>query len=453
MSRGSYYASLAVALAAEEGKNAKLVPAPGSGLLVPVGSGSVETASGSGSRDLVPADDAAPVPVPAEEVPPVQASAVPASAGPVVPDDSTSPEPEPETEPLGGWKKLALGVTVVLAIGLFAYAAAGSYTSVGQLAAHHKVPLPSLVPLGIDGSLILALLADIILTWIGHPIWWLRASARGFVAGSVAANAAAGWPDLVAVFLHCFPPIIIMLVTEAGRVPLLRKHAAQKRERAKKAGHDGIPWERWAAAPISTVVMWRRMALWGVKSYETAVAAEITRRRAIVQLRVHYGRRWRSKAPGDLVWLLRTGNRLEEASAKVAEITAPEPETGRNRGTGTARRSKPGTGNRNSRTRTRERARNRHTRTGNPDRKSGTKPGRTRNHAHGTRPAADLDPALVEDVRIRMASHRQAYGRDITLEELRVAIGRRKAVAGALMRAARAQGIPDTAPVAEEAQR
>lgn len=435
MNRESYYDHLMVAMDADRARKARLVPSS-SGLLVPAGSGSVETVNGSGSAVAVPMEDAEPVPVPV----------VPGSADTAVPDRDTDGGPARAAESeqkLTGWKMFALVATVVLAVALFAYAAAGSYASVGQLAAHHKVPLPSLVPLGIDGSLILALLSDIVLTWIGHPIWWLRASARGFVAGSVAANAAAGWPDPVAVFLHCFPPIIIMLVTEAGRVPLLRKHAAKKRDQAKKEGHDGIPWERWAAAPVSTAVMWRRMALWGVKSYETAVAAEVTRRRAIVQLRMHYGRRWRSKAPGDLVWLLRTGNRLEEASAKVTEITSPESGTDRNQGTGTARQKKTGTGNRNPRTRNRGRGRNRHGQPGNPDQKTGTRPGRTRNQAAGNHATADLDPALVEDVRTRMANHRKTHGRDITVEEMRIAIGRRKAVAGALMRAARAQGIPD----------
>lgn len=444
MSRESYLHALGLALAQEQVKEGLLVPAPGSGLLVPVGSGSAGKSSGSGSCSPVPAADAAPVPVPAVPAPVSSATAVPAAHADAGSGAGGSTADDAEAK-LSGWKKFSLAVTMILAAGLFAYAAAGSYTSVGQLAANHHVPLPSLVPLGIDGSLILALLADIVLTWIGHPIWWLRASARGFVAGSVAANAAAGWPDPIAVFLHCFPPVIIMLVTEAGRVPLLRKHAAQKRERAKQDGRDGIPWERWAAAPLSTLVMWRRMALWGVKSYEKAVAAEVTRRRAIVQLRVHFGRRWRWKAPGDLVWLLRTGNRLEEACAKVAAIT--EPDTG----TGIGRDGASGTGNRNPRTRNQKRTGNRRTRNGNPGRGTGTKTSRTGNQGPGTRTSAGLDPALVEDVRQRIAQHRREHGQDPTVAAIAIAIGRRKTVAGQLMHAARAQGIPDAQ--AAEAQR
>lgn len=46
-----------------------------------------------------------------------------------------------------------VGVALV-AVCLFGYGAAGSYTSVTHLAAAHHVPLPRLVPVCIDGGLV-----------------------------------------------------------------------------------------------------------------------------------------------------------------------------------------------------------------------------------------------------------------------------------------------------------
>lgn len=378
-----------------------------------------ETTPVPGSRPAVPGGEM-PVPVPGHH-------RVPGSGG--SPHDSSAPG----GSRLSGLQKCALAATIILALALFVYAAAGSYQSVSGLAATHHVPLPGWVPLGIDGSLILALLADIVLTWIGHPIWWLRAATRGFVAGSVAANAAAGWPDPVAVFLHCFAPIIVLLVTEAGRIPMLRSHRAVRRRKRAEDGHDPIPLARWLAAPASTLVMWRRMALWGVRSYTQAVTAEVTRRKAIVQLRVHYGRRWRKHAPGDLVWLLRTGNRLEEACARVAAITEPEAGTAGNHGTGTSRDKKPGTGNRNRRTRNSRHGGNRRGPAGNRNAGTGT----------GNQDADEAtDPVLLADVRRRIAEHRQKHGRELTVDELRAAIHTRKSVAARALRDARKAG-PD----------
>jgi hypothetical protein len=343
---------------------------------------------------------------------------------------------------LSRWQAWAGVLTIALALGVFAYGAAGSYDSVFHLAERHKVPLPRLVPIGVDGGLVLALLADIVLTWIRQPIWWLRDAARTLVGGSVIANAAAGWPDPIAVFLHCFAPLIVLLITEAGRTALLRKNAEDD-------GRDGIPLVRWLASPLATAALWRRMALWGLKSYAAAVTAEVSRRQAIMQLQQHYGHQWRKLAPGDLVWLLRTGNRLQEACARVGAITAADSETGtgnqaagnRNRrsgsGTGNRRPAKPRTGTGNHRKAKSPR--------GNPD--TGTSRPRARNQAN-----PEPDHALLADVRRRMEDHRQRHGREMTAAELAIAIGRRKATALELMRAARAREPQPAAKAAEASQ-
>jgi hypothetical protein len=389
-------------------------------------------------------------PVPETSAVPGSGSAVPGSgatvsntAVPAVPTrDSGTGNASGGFDGLTKWQIAAALSTVAVAVAVFVYGAAGSYNSVWNLAVEHHVPLPRLVPLGVDGGLVLAVLTDIVVTWIGQPLWWLRIATRGFVSGSVAANAAAGWPDPIAVFLHCFAPVIVLLVTEAGRAALLRKHA-------EADGRDPIPLARWFASPLATPALWRRMALWGVKSYAKAVTAEVSRRQAIMQLQQHYGHRWRKAAPGDLVWLLKTGNRLEEACARVAAMTAPQDGTG-NPGTRAGRGKKAGTGSRSTGTRSRS-GTGKHSGNrghGNPRGSRGTGTGAG---WPGNRAAAAPDPVLLADVARRIAEHRERHGREITVAELAIALGRRKAVAGELLRAARAQGNQEDSAV--EAQR
>lgn len=72
----------------------------------------------------------------------------------------------------------------------------GSYQTVSGLAKRREIPLAWLVPVGIDGGLIGVVVLDLVLSWIGQPIGWLRQFVQVLTVGTVAANAAAGWPDL-----------------------------------------------------------------------------------------------------------------------------------------------------------------------------------------------------------------------------------------------------------------
>ena len=71
-------------------------------------------------------------------------------------------------------QRWAIGGVALAAGCLLAYGVAGSYTSVAHLASTHDVPLPRLVPVGIDGGLVGTVLLDIVLTWTGFPVRWLR---------------------------------------------------------------------------------------------------------------------------------------------------------------------------------------------------------------------------------------------------------------------------------------
>jgi len=203
---------------------------------------------------------------------------------------------------LSGGQRLAVGVSVLLGLCLAIYGVAGSYNTVSILAERKGVPLARLVPVGIDGGLIAVVVLDLVLSWIGQPIGWLRQLVRALTVGTVAANAAAGWPDLVSAGLHAAAPLMLLAMVEAGRTVLLRRIGGLAGQ-----ARDPIPAARWLLAPWSTWLMWRRMVLWQEGGFHAALDAEQERRRVVVLLRARYGRRWRRHAPADLAWMPRPG--------------------------------------------------------------------------------------------------------------------------------------------------
>lgn len=231
----------------------------------------------------------------------------------------TSRSPQHHKRSLKPWQvRTVAGLIGAIALALAAYAAAASYESVSHLAASRDVPLPWLNPIGIDGGLAGVILFSIALIWIRKPIGWLRFTARLFAAGTIAANLAAGWPDPVSMGLRAAAPVLFVVLVEATYTLLVHRDD----ERA-----DRIPRARWILAPLPTFRMWRRMKLWEIRSYPQALDMELSRRQAIMKLSALYEDGWREGAPDDLVWMLTEGVRMDEALARVAELTKPpEPE-------------------------------------------------------------------------------------------------------------------------------
>src|SRR5882757_9617012 len=209
-------------------------------------------------------------------------------------------------------QRTAVGISVTLGLALAAYGMAGSYETVSDLARREWVPLPGLVPVGIDGGIVGVVVLDLVFTWTGQPLGWLRQLVRLLTIGTVAATAAAGWPDPVAVGLHAAAPLMLLAMVEAGRAVLLRLVGERK-----GTCRDRIPLARWVLAPWRTWLLWRRMVLWSISDYHQAVDVELSLGRAITLLRSMYGRRWMRDAPAELVWMLRTGVSAAEACARV----------------------------------------------------------------------------------------------------------------------------------------
>jgi hypothetical protein len=171
---------------------------------------------------------------------------------------------------------------------------------------------PSWSQPALTGGLVAVVVLDLVLTWIGNPVVWLRQLVRVLSVGTFAANAMAGWPDPIATGLHAAAPVMVLAMIEAGRTVLLRRIG-----QAQGTRREPIPLTRWVLAPWRTFLLWRRMALWQITSYRAAVDTELQLRRTITLLRMRYGRRWWRQAPADLVWMLRTGVAVDEAFMRV----------------------------------------------------------------------------------------------------------------------------------------
>ncbi|MET7685547.1 DUF2637 domain-containing protein, partial [Streptomyces sp. NPDC005423] len=68
---------------------------------------------------------------------------------------------------------------------------------------------------------------------------------------------------------------------------------------------EGVRLTRWLLSPLPTFLLWRRMKLWELRSYEQVIKLE--QERLVYQARLHsrFGRAWRRKAPVESLMPLR----------------------------------------------------------------------------------------------------------------------------------------------------
>lgn len=220
---------------------------------------------------------------------------------------------------LSHWQtRVVVAVVAVVATGLAVYSAAASYSTITALAVEYGLPLPRLVPLGLDGGLFGAVVITIALIWLRKPVWWFGMVSRMFAAGVIAANAAAGWPRPVGVGLRIAAPVLFIVIIEAGQYVLLYLNDDAQAER-KRRRDERIPVARWVLAPFATFVIWRRKKLWADSRLpQTAIDAELS----IIRLADFYGEDWREKAEADLVWMVESGVNMDEVLERVRKLTS-----------------------------------------------------------------------------------------------------------------------------------
>ncbi|WP_406482719.1 DUF2637 domain-containing protein [Streptomyces sp. NBC_01615] len=214
---------------------------------------------------------------------------------------------------LGRAHRLLIATVVAGALVIAGIGFAGSYAAVRELAIKKGFGNFSYVfPIGIDAGICVLLALDLLLTWIRIPFPLLRQTAWLLTVATIAFNGAAAWPDPLGVGMHAVIPVLFVVSVEAAR------HAIGRIADITADKHmEGVRLTRWLLSPVPTFLLWRRMKLWELRSYEQVIKLE--QDRLVYQARLHsrFGRAWRRKAPVESLMPLR----LARYGVPLAETT------------------------------------------------------------------------------------------------------------------------------------
>nr|WP_254710363.1 DUF2637 domain-containing protein [Streptomyces lunaelactis] len=210
--------------------------------------------------------------------------------------------------------RILIGLVVAGAVIIAAIGFAGSYAAVRELAERKGFGDFSLVfPIGIDAGICVLLALDLLLTWLRIPFPLLRQTAWLLTVATIAFNGAASWPDPLGVGMHAVIPVLFVVSVEAAR------HAVGRIADITADKHmEGVRLTRWLLSPIPTFMLWRRMKLWELRSYEQVIKLEQDRLIYQARLQARFGRGWKRKAPVESLMPLR----LAKYGVPLAE-TAP----------------------------------------------------------------------------------------------------------------------------------
>ncbi|MFJ3310718.1 DUF2637 domain-containing protein [Streptomyces sp. NPDC086549] len=217
------------------------------------------------------------------------------------PADSAPPASPGTPRFLSRAQRAVAGTVITGTLAIAGIGFAGSYQAIRDLAIKKDFGTFSYVfPIGIDAGICVLLALDLLLTWIRIPFPLLRQTAWLLTAATIAFNGAAAWPNPLGVGMHAVIPILFVVAVEAARhaIGLIADITADKHM-------EGVRLTRWLLSPLPTFLLWRRMKLWELRSYEQVIKLE--QERLVYQARLHarFGRAWRRKAPVESLMPLR----------------------------------------------------------------------------------------------------------------------------------------------------
>jgi uncharacterized protein DUF2637 len=227
----------------------------------------------------------------------------------------TGERPQPTTLQRRLIVTVGVGATVIAGIGFV-----GSYAAVRRLAEAKRFGAFAMAfPVGIDAGILVLLALDLLLTWVRIPFPLLRQTAWLLTVATIAFNGAAAWPDPLGVGMHAVIPVLFVVIVEAAR------HAIGRMADITADKHmEGVRLSRWLLSPLPTFLLWRRMKLWELRSYEQVIKLEQERLIERTRLRRRYGRKWRSKAPVEAVLALRLTRYGRPLGAPIGGVLAIE---------------------------------------------------------------------------------------------------------------------------------
>ncbi|MGW8671894.1 DUF2637 domain-containing protein [Streptomyces niveus] len=222
--------------------------------------------------------------------------------------------------PLSRTETALLGVVIPAGAGVGGLGLVASFDSVSSAAARWGFGEPWMLPIGIDLAIPVFTAANLLLIRLGMPLAWVRFVPWALTLVTCWLNIAAG-ESVSAKIAHGAMPLLWVVLSEiAAHVYAVRIGVATgvRMERIRRS--------RWLFAPLTTLMLWRRMVLWETTDYREALDLEKNRLLVRAELRENYGRAWRSKAPSRDLVLLRLGELSPEPQPQSEPDIRPEPE-------------------------------------------------------------------------------------------------------------------------------
>lgn len=218
----------------------------------------------------------------------------------------------PEAAPaLGRTEKALLGAVVLAGAGVGGLGLVASFDSVSSAAARWGFGEPWMLPIGIDLAIPVFTAANLLLIRLGMPLAWVRFVPWVLTLVTCWLNIAAGGSVSAKVAHGAMPLLWVVLSEIAAHVYAVRIGVATG------ARMERIRRSRWLFAPLTTLMLWRRMVLWETTDYREALALEKDRLLVRAELRETYGRAWRRRAPSRDLVLLKLGELAPEKAPRA----------------------------------------------------------------------------------------------------------------------------------------
>ncbi|MCY0923720.1 DUF2637 domain-containing protein [Streptomyces sp. H27-G5] len=183
--------------------------------------------------------------------------------------DTTDDNPAEDTEGRPqGTSRLRFWLGLAFLLGGLAVGLVGFYLSFGNLstAGHERFGFNPgrdsiLFALGVDGTILVCLIGDLMFATRGRSFWLLRPVAHAFTALTIVLNSIAHgpiWDNWDKALSHAAMPVVFVVLVEAAR-----HYLVTEAELEMGVGRDPIPWHRWIMHPVSTAGIFRTMKTWG----------------------------------------------------------------------------------------------------------------------------------------------------------------------------------------------
>ncbi|MFI5635108.1 DUF2637 domain-containing protein [Streptomyces sp. NPDC051664] len=211
------------------------------------------------------------------------------------------------------------GLGALAAAGVGALGLISSFDAVSAAALRWGFSEPWMVPVGMDVSIPVFSVANLLLIRMDMALAWVRFVPWVLTLVTCGLNVSAGhgtWAKVA----HGTMPLLWVVFSEIGaHIYAVRIGAVTGRRM------DKIRASRWLLAFPSTFALWRRMTLWEITSYADALSRERERQLARAELRERHGRLWRSKTPRPERVLMKLGEANPPSEAEPP-TEKPQPE-------------------------------------------------------------------------------------------------------------------------------